>query len=512
MNDQELIIEEDEEPNFGSGYHYNFITSVITPESAEEGEESENDIDKRDSETIDDLVSSLSGYGWGEGNYHREPKELAFVTIDPDRDMYDGSETYYTVFIKKDSGEDFSEEEMDYIRKGLGMKKFNKKLSQEDVSDFNQRTAWVAQALMALIKYGPVVLEIIRSLRDLVSDKEEVPVTAMDYSDYREAGFVDDVFDAVKSLPSQIPDILSNPSTQEFIAKKFNMDISTVKFICDLLKRIADSVFNNPDESEKEKEEVKTSEEPEVSSSKNIPTGESKITPAGKYTSVPSAVATQINSNSFVLREGSDELLELEDRVIALAKMYNIKEVEDLEIEISKEGEVLSIRRKEAMPFGDIGIKPDLGLGIGESGFLSLVSGKLINPEASWGARGESALAGAIGGPLGGLGYNVGLKFGHEYMGFLAGLVLQSVLNATLLKNDPKVDETAKKNADANVSDTKKQSYNYYLAMKDVNPANKSIKLVKDKMASDKVDEETAFWRLVHDKSSEIVKAMEEAA
>jgi hypothetical protein len=363
------------------------------------------------------------------------------------------------------------------------------------MNDFNQRTAWVAQAIMALIKYGPVVLEIIKGLRSLVSDKKEETVTA-EYSDYREAGFVDDIISSVKTLPSQIPDILSNPSTKKWISEKFNLDESTVGVISDLLKRVIDAMGSNPEEVEKE-----VRENPEISPTEEKP---SLISKATKY----SPVATQINSNSFVLREGSEESHELEDRIIALAKMYDVEELRDIEIELSKEGEILSIRRKEAFS----PLSPDFGVPGWVSSLISIGSGKLINPNTSYWERGESYVAGMIGGPMGGLGYNLGKKMGHEYLGFLAGLVLQSVLNRTVLAKDPNASDEDKKKADANVSDSQKQSYTYYLAMKNQNSNNPSIKLVQDKMVSDKVDEETAFWRLMHDKSSEIVKAMGETA
>ena len=259
---------------------------------------------------------------------------------------------------------------------------------------------------------------------------------------------------------------------------------------------------SNPEEVEKE-----VRENPEMSNLETSPTEEkpSLISKATKY----SPVATQINSNSFVLREGSEESHELEDRIIALAKMYDVEELRDIEIELSKEGEILSIRRKEAFS----PISPDFGVPGWVSSLIGIGSNKLVNPNASgWEDYVEAPLAGMIGGPMGGLGYNLGKKMGHEYLGFLAGLVLQSVLNRTVLSNDPKASDEDKKKADANVSDSQKQSYTYYLAMKNQNSNNKSIKVVQDKMASDKVDEETAFWRLMHDKSSEIVKAMSETA
>ena len=101
--------DENEEPQYIVSVTY----EVITPESAEVGEPSDSGFEiQEEPMTLEDVKSTMSYNEFYTEGQPQSGKEVHYVIADPERDMQDGSEKYYTIHIKKIDGSDVNEEEI----------------------------------------------------------------------------------------------------------------------------------------------------------------------------------------------------------------------------------------------------------------------------------------------------------------------------------------------------------------------------------------------------------------
>ena len=79
---------------------------IVTPQSAEYGDFAESDFEFEDKEyeSVDDFLSELNNYFWEYDSFNN-----CFRTIDADQDLYDGSETYYSIHLNKITDKQLSE-------------------------------------------------------------------------------------------------------------------------------------------------------------------------------------------------------------------------------------------------------------------------------------------------------------------------------------------------------------------------------------------------------------------
>ena len=122
-------IEEDSEED-GSKYgpyEFRITYQTVTPESAEVGEYEDQGWELQDGQAddMDDLIHQLDNYGFYQDNSPGILDELSFSTVSPTHDrayFEEGEETYYTVFIKREDGQDFEQKEADEIKQRLGVR------------------------------------------------------------------------------------------------------------------------------------------------------------------------------------------------------------------------------------------------------------------------------------------------------------------------------------------------------------------------------------------------------
>jgi hypothetical protein len=86
---------------------------IITPESAQIEEPSDSGYEIQDEPmTLEDVQRSIRDNGFYTQGSPQSGNEVRYETADPERDMQDGSEKYYTIHIKKIDGSDINESEI----------------------------------------------------------------------------------------------------------------------------------------------------------------------------------------------------------------------------------------------------------------------------------------------------------------------------------------------------------------------------------------------------------------
>ena len=116
--------EEEDEDEFQ--YEFRITYQIVTPESAEAGEYEEQgwELPSGRADDIDDLINQLENYGFSNDDRPDSSDELTFSTATPVEDrthFEDEGDTYYTVFIEREDGKDFEQQEADTIKQRLGV-------------------------------------------------------------------------------------------------------------------------------------------------------------------------------------------------------------------------------------------------------------------------------------------------------------------------------------------------------------------------------------------------------